>query len=71
LCENLRIRHGQARWYGNRWHGYRRWGVPIAVGVGLGYGYYGGYPYNNGCVVWDGYSWVNTCYGGYYAGYGY
>ena len=45
-------------------------------GVSCGpWGYYGGYgyPYGGGCTYWDGYAWVNTCYGGYesYESYGY
>jgi hypothetical protein len=62
--------YGQ-RWYGNRWRG-RGWGFPVAAAaVGLGY-YAGGYGYDNGCIAWDGYQWVNVCNGGYgYGGYGY
>ena len=64
-------------WRGGGWG----WGAPVAAGVALGiaatapWGYYGGYgyPYGGGCTYWDGYAWVNTCYGGYesYESYGY
>ena len=57
------------RWYGNRWRGWG-WGVPVAAAaVGLGY-YAGGYGYDDGCIAWDGYQWVNVCYSDYYGGYG-
>ena len=53
--------------------GYRRgWGWPIGAGIiaagalGYGYPYYAGY---DGCVVWDGYQYVNVCYQSY--GYSY
>jgi hypothetical protein len=58
--------------WGGGW-GWRRgwgwgggWGWPVAAGVGLGLaaGYYGS------CWRWDGWTWVNVCYGPYYAGYG-
>jgi hypothetical protein len=46
----------------------RRWGFPLAVGVGLGsYGYASSY-YSD-CLSWDGYGWVNVCYRPY--GYSY
>jgi hypothetical protein len=51
------------------WHGWRRgWGFPIAAGIvaagALGYYGYPSYDYSSydGCVGWDGYQWVNTCY---------
>jgi hypothetical protein len=49
--------------------GWRRgwgWGWPVAAGIGLGLtaGYYGS------CWRWNGWNWVNVCYGPYYAGYG-
>jgi hypothetical protein len=58
-----------AGWRGSRWG----WGFPIAAGIVAAgaYGYYGypsyGYPsydYSSydGCLAWDGYQWVNTCY---------
>ena len=64
-------------WRGGGWG----WGAPVAAGVALGiaatapWGYYGsyGYPYGGSCTYWNGYAWVNTCYGGYesYESYGY
>src|SRR6185369_16207045 len=64
-------------WRGGGWGGGWGWGAPVAAGVALGiaatapWGYYGGYgyPYGGGCTYWDGYAWVNTCYGDY-GGYG-
>jgi hypothetical protein len=36
----------------------------VAVGWGYGNPYY--YPvYQNTCIVWNGYGWVNACYGYY------
>jgi hypothetical protein len=65
--------------------GYGRWGYPrysyryrypfygaAAIGAGIiassyyPYGYYG-----DSCLRWDGWSWVNVCYGYGYGGYGY
>ena len=59
-------------WGGAGW-GWRRgwgwgggWGWPVAAGVGLGLaaGYYGS------CTRWNGWTWVNVCYGPAYVGYG-
>ena len=68
-----------SRWVGNRWAGNRwrgrwggwgwGWGFPLAAAT-VGLGYYGGYPYDNGCIAWDGYQWIDVCYAGY-GGYGY
>jgi hypothetical protein len=50
---------GRSDWGGRRgWRG----GVPVAAGLGLGYGLYSSYPYDNDCVAWDGWRWVNVCY---------
>jgi hypothetical protein len=56
-------------WAGGRWAGrpgWRGWGWPVAAGVAAGvvlaapWGYYG---YGGDCTYWDGYGWVNACYG--------
>jgi hypothetical protein len=56
-------------WGWGRGWGWRRgwgWGWPVAAGVGLGLaaGYYGS------CWRWNGWTWVNVCYGPYVVGYG-
>jgi len=54
-----------AGWRGSRWW---RWGFPIAAGIAFAgaYGYYDypayGYSSYDGCLAWDGFQWVNTCY---------
>jgi hypothetical protein len=56
-------------WRGGGWG----WGWPVAAGIAAGaaltapWGYYG-YPYGTDCTYWNGFGWVNTCYGAY--GYG-
>jgi len=45
------------------------WGYPLAAGIGIGLGYYGGYSGYNDCLAWDGYGWVNVCYSTYPYGY--
>jgi len=58
---------GGRPWVG-RWGWRNRWRYPlIATGVGLGYGLYSynAYPYYDRCVVWNGWRWVNVCYGPY------
>jgi hypothetical protein len=50
---------------GPGWGWRRGWGVPLAVGFGLGaYPYYSSY-YSDPCIAWDGYEWVDIC-GPYY-----
>jgi hypothetical protein len=47
-------------WVGPRWQGRWRgwgWGFPVAAAVGFGFA---AYPYDDGCVVWDGFRWVNV-----------
>ena len=50
-------------WRGRGWG----WGWPVAAGIAAGVAatsYYG-----NSCYAWNGYTWVNTCYGSYPYGY--
>jgi hypothetical protein len=51
-----------AGWRGVGWRGVgwrRGWGWPVAAGIGIGYaGYYG-----SSCLAWNGWRWVNICYG--------
>ncbi len=54
-------------WWGRRGWG---WGWSLAAGIGLGAFSYGypdayGYPYGYGDsrLVWNGYTWINLCYG--------
>jgi hypothetical protein len=68
---DLRIGFG-GRWIGPGWRGgwrrgWRRgWGWPVGLGIGLGAWSYYDYPYySDSCMAWNGYRWVNTCYGYY------
>ena len=65
-------RWGGARWAGAGWRGGRRWGWrrgwgwPVALGIGLGaWSYYDSPYYSDSCLAWNGYQWVNVCYGYY------
>ena len=49
-------------------YGYRRgWGWPVAAGLGVGL--LATSAYYNSCWRYDGWQWVNVCYGGYYSTY--
>jgi hypothetical protein len=54
-------------WGGGGWG----WGWPVAAGVAAGVALGGpwGWGYGNDCTYWNGYAWVNACYG--YGSYGY
>ena len=49
-------------------YGYRRgWGWPVAAGLGVGL--LATSAYYDSCWRYDGWQWVNVCYGGYYSTY--
>jgi hypothetical protein len=60
--------HGGGHWV---WRNHRRVFVPFAAGVGLGlaFGAWGPGYYDDECVAWNGWRWVNVCWGPYAWGY--
>jgi len=49
-----------------RWGGGWGWGWPVAAGVGLGIAAATapwGWGYGGSCTYWNGFAWVNACYG--------
>jgi hypothetical protein len=56
------FRGGGSGWRGRRGLGW--WGWPVAAGIGLGaWSYYDAAPYyDDPCLAWNGYAWVNVCY---------
>jgi hypothetical protein len=66
------IRPGWGGGWRGGWGGWG-WGWPVAAGVAAGVALAGpwGYDYGGDCTYWNGYGWVNACYGPYgYGGYG-
>ena len=53
--------------YGGGWGGGWGWGWPVAAGVATGVAVAAGGPWGwgNSCTYWNGFQWVNTCYGSY------
>ena len=60
-------------WGWRRGWGGGGWGWPVAAGLGLGLGtweyynypysgYYASPYYDDSCLAWTGYNWVNVCY---------
>jgi hypothetical protein len=61
---------GHPGWRHAGWrHGHHRFHGAWPFFAGVGALAWGAAVYNNSCLAWDGYAWVNVCYDPYVYGY--